>query len=132
MESKFTCQVCGREIKAKKGIIAHHGYKRPEQGWQTDSCIGARQLPYEKSRDIIPKAIQTIQLFIKSKEYIIEQVNQNKIEVPSIFNKVTKPTDSLYEVRKKEYLTKLDYGIKYAVREIERLQKRYDDWKVTQ
>ena len=131
MESKNTCQVCAREIKAKSGIIAHHGYTRPEHGWQTSSCIGARNLPYEKSRDIIPKAIKSVQLFIESQKHIIEQVKTGKVAVPNILrNTFIKPEDKFYSIRQGEYLTKLEYEIKTATREIERLQKRYNDWKL--
>jgi hypothetical protein len=42
-----TCQICSRQIKASKGLIAHHGYERPGMGFQTTSCFGARRLPYE-------------------------------------------------------------------------------------
>lgn len=45
-----TCQVCGRGIFANTGVIAHHGYQRPGEGWQTPSCNGARELPFEQSR----------------------------------------------------------------------------------
>jgi len=48
-----TCQICGRDIKAKKGVIAHHGYRRPGDGWQTGSCFGARHVPYEQGSDAI-------------------------------------------------------------------------------
>ena len=46
-----TCQICGREIKNnnKAGLIANHGYRRPGHGWQTASCGGAHELPYEWS-----------------------------------------------------------------------------------
>lgn len=46
-----TCQVCGRGILAETGHIAHHGYERPGDGWQTASCFGALALPFEVSRD---------------------------------------------------------------------------------
>ncbi len=59
-----TCQICGRTIKANTGHIAHHGYKRPGNGWQTSSCMGARHLPYEKSCDLIPSVIATIRSYI--------------------------------------------------------------------
>lgn len=52
-----TCQICGREIKASTGKIAHHGYRRPAPYYQTASCFGARHLPYEVSRDALPLAI---------------------------------------------------------------------------
>jgi len=46
----MTCQICARKIYAELGVIAHHGYERPGEGWQTDSCDGARKLPYEADR----------------------------------------------------------------------------------
>lgn len=53
-----TCQICGRAIRAKTGLIAHHGYKQPwlrnGDGHRTASCLGARFAPYEVSRDRIP------------------------------------------------------------------------------
>src|SRR5262245_15674389 len=55
-----TCQICGRAIKAASGLIAHHGFRRPEVGWQTGSCPGARFAPYEVSRDRIPQVIAHI------------------------------------------------------------------------
>lgn len=51
------CQICARDIKANTGLIAHHGYQRPGNGWQTASCMGAKALPYEQSRDLIPTVI---------------------------------------------------------------------------
>lgn len=52
-QAAMTCQVCANAILANKGVIAHHGYQRPGHGWQTDSCMGARELPYEVSRDTL-------------------------------------------------------------------------------
>ena len=49
-----TCQICARPIFAETGVIAHHGYQRPE-GWhsQTASCVGARHVPFEVSCDAL-------------------------------------------------------------------------------
>jgi hypothetical protein len=60
-----TCQICGRAIMATTGVIAHHGYTRPNRGsgWQTASCMGARALPYEVSRDLIPVAIRQVESY---------------------------------------------------------------------
>lgn len=55
-----TCQICGRGILANTGVIAHHGYQRPGDGYQTKSCMGARYLPYEVSCDRIQYAIEAI------------------------------------------------------------------------
>lgn len=61
-----TCQICGRNIKAKNGRIAHHGYTRPDLGWQTKSCFGARRLPLEESCDAIEDGIKMIERYIKN------------------------------------------------------------------
>lgn len=47
---RMTCQCCWRGIFAATGMIAHHGYERPGDGWQTASCMGARHLPFEADR----------------------------------------------------------------------------------
>lgn len=47
----MTCQCCGRKYLANTGVIAHHAFERPGTGWQTPSCMGARELPFEVSRD---------------------------------------------------------------------------------
>lgn len=72
--TQTTCQICGRAILAKTGRIAHHGYKRPGNGWQTSSCYGARHLPYEVARDAIQSAITHCQGFIASTETRIADI----------------------------------------------------------
>lgn len=49
----MTCQCCARDILAETGQIAHHGYERPGDGWQTASCPGALELPFEVARDAL-------------------------------------------------------------------------------
>lgn len=79
-----TCQICGREIKTVRGYpivavdgrgrqsaetdetIAHHGYERPGDGWQTASCMGARWRPYEAACDAIPLAIEACERHLES------------------------------------------------------------------
>jgi hypothetical protein len=58
----MTCQICNRKILANTGIVAHHGYQRPDlgSGWQTQSCFGARELPFEVSRDKLGEWIRML------------------------------------------------------------------------
>lgn len=127
MEILNHCQICEREIKSRFGLIAHHGYRRPESGWQTESCIGARNLPYEESRDVIPKALIVIENFIKLKELQIELIKKDNPPVP--FIRTTISSDNpMYKVRQEEHINRLGYEIKIALRDKERLQKRYDNW----
>lgn len=55
-----TCQICERAILAETGLIAHHGYERPGDGWQTASCFGARALPFEASRDKLGVYVESL------------------------------------------------------------------------
>lgn len=60
LAKSMTCQCCGRSIFAETGLIAHHGYERPGGGWQTASCSGARELPFEVSRDALRSLIENL------------------------------------------------------------------------
>jgi hypothetical protein len=55
---QMTCQACGRAIRSAYGIIALHGYERPGDGYQTASCMGAKELPFEVSNLILLAAIR--------------------------------------------------------------------------
>lgn len=77
---KSTCQICARDIKATTGVIAHHGYQRPGNGYQSASCIGARQLPYEISRDFIPQAIGQYQVWLDHQLGRIDELTNNPPE----------------------------------------------------
>ncbi len=48
-------------IQANTGVIAHHGYQRPGQGWQTASCFGARYVSYEVGHDALDAYIPYVQ-----------------------------------------------------------------------
>ena len=55
-----TCQICGGSYGTKKGVIAHHGYRRPHVGHQTRSCEGALHVPYEVSCERLRKHIADV------------------------------------------------------------------------
>lgn len=66
------CQVCGRAIRAASGLIAHHGYTRPGDGWQTRSCHGARHVPYEEGHDALDSWIRDLTRSIPEKRAALE------------------------------------------------------------
>lgn len=76
-EEKTTCQVCGRTIKAKSGVIAHHGYKRPQWGWQTTSCLGAKYEPYEVSCERLKEVMAEYQRFLENEEQSFQNFQDN-------------------------------------------------------
>lgn len=77
METRMHCQICGRAIKANTGLIAHHGYTRPGDGYQTRSCEGARRLPYEVSCDAIADAITNRQGWLLREETRLTEMLTN-------------------------------------------------------
>lgn len=147
-EAVTTCQICGREIKAKRGRIAHHGYKRPHIGWQTASCLGARGLPYEVSCNLIPPAIERISNYITGLELAIKKFIDNppeKLTIPTTYfdkgKELIKPVGFKYEVHgcysyrsyESEYadtMRNMQQDLKANIEFKAYLEKRLKDWVV--
>jgi hypothetical protein len=76
-----TCQICGRPILAERGNIAHHGYQRPGDGWQTASCYGAMKLPFEISRDALGAYIQIVEEQLEDQKIRLHRVSNEEISI---------------------------------------------------
>lgn len=88
----MTCQICARPILANTGAIAHHGYERPGDGFQTASCWGARKAPYEESCSDLVTEIES------SKERLASKIKmRDKIASEEIAIHVMKESESLQE-----------------------------------
>ena len=147
-----TCQICARAIKANTGVIAHHGYQRPGSGWQTASCDGAKQLPYEVSRDYIPVVIERYKMHAANQEAMADEMLRTppatitKYAKNSYQEDVTfeKPADfDAFEVAKADRLTGSSsyqneflrryrqhrFNVKDINATIPYLQDRYDTWR---
>lgn len=83
-ENRMTCQICGRPIQSNTGLIAHHGYTRPGEGWQTSSCRGARHLPFEVSRDELVKHIASLNNRHDNLVGRIEEIDNGTAAVASV------------------------------------------------
>lgn len=140
------CQICGRRIKARDGRIAHHGYERPSYGFQTRSCIGAREKPYEVSCDAIPPAIQHIERWRLQTQALLDRFISNP---PSSLTITSNGGHTLHHIERpqpfdpeqfdfrrlsypREYRAqrdKLKREISAASEQIADLQQRLKDWK---
>ena len=152
-EKIYTCQICGRPIKAKNGIIAHHGYKRPGDGWQTASCAGARFKPYEISCDRLPPTIETIKEHITRVETKLEEhinnppktliimtgfswTKQTPIEVtlPEKFDAKNPPCCLsemyCYEGEHHDIRRRYEQDIKYSKLDLKFMEERLANWVV--
>jgi hypothetical protein len=144
-----TCQICGRPVKAKNGVIAHHGYKRPGDGWQTSSCAGARFAPYEVSAERIPAVIETITDYITRTDSWLADFEANPPATLTVnfargmgrpdYREVERPVDfdparevgSMPRSYGNAYVEKrygLERGLKAARGQLEYLQARLAGW----
>lgn len=95
LAKSMTCQCCGRAIFAETGVIAHHGYQRPGGGWQTASCAGARELPFEVSRDALGRLIEALKRW--EAQAIEDRANVEAETAPVVvsFSDRSQPRDSV-------------------------------------
>lgn len=91
-----TCQICGRHIYASKGIIAHHGYTRPGDGWQTASCYGARHEPFETSRDTLGLYIEMCNVQLAKAQARRDELYGGKVDVIRLENKLDENGRAMY------------------------------------
>ncbi len=146
-----TCQICERVIKDKAGVIAHHGYQRPGDGWQTASCFGARYKAYELSNDRMQPYIDMVKGWKNNQEKAKDEFLNNPPETityigwigakeevykrPEGFNpKQNTERGSFsgaerYQLRYANKLNEFYREIRKALYEIERMEKRLANWK---
>lgn len=158
-KAAMTCQVCGRQILANTGVIAHHGYRRPGDGWQTESCIGAKRLPFEVDRAALGEEITAIELHLAKlretrgkiereesdvvRQYS-EQVGYQTLSRVVMFNRANfddivaaKPEAfrfmgvPRFDECKRQHLAALDYSISQAEAYLARQRGRFNGWKQT-
>jgi hypothetical protein len=77
----MTCQCCGRDILAETGVIAHHGYERPGDGYQTASCPGAKELPFEVSRDGLGRHIVAMKASVERNRVYLAKVQAEEVDL---------------------------------------------------
>jgi hypothetical protein len=83
----MTCQVCNRPILAHTGTIAHHGYTRPFEGWQTSSCPGAKKVPFEVSRVSLGEHIDNIRVQLKNTRALLQKVQDETMALSFSYRK---------------------------------------------
>jgi hypothetical protein len=76
--AQMTCQLCGRLIRSKHGVIAHHGYTRPGGGWQTSSCDGTHHSPLEVSNAHLIETIADYEKLCQRETLRIESVRNEE------------------------------------------------------
>lgn len=129
-----TCPVCFRSIAVQRGTMAHHGYQRPGQGWQTASCPGIRFKPLEVSSEGLEWLIATLRERLgKLKNAIANQATQPefllaKRTYSGKHEKITRD-DPLWSRVFARHLAEIESEMGSLERELPMLDKKLADWK---
>jgi hypothetical protein len=125
-EQRMHCQCCGRAILAKLGTIAHHGYERLGYGWQTNSCMGAKQLPFEVDRKMLGRLIVALQEMQARMQSQHDQIANETLPVVRNWKSGWGPK----EEKKSFSFTRENFGTdeaKKALRDSGRYEREFDE-----
>lgn len=129
-----TCPVCFRPIAVLREKMAHHGYQRPGQGWQTASCPGIRFRPLEVSSEGLEWLIGTLRKRLATLE--VAYRNRNKKDSLMVckpgrkveFETITKESPQ-WKRHFDSFVAELQSEMRSLRRELPMLDKMLADWK---
>lgn len=129
-----TCPVCFRSIAVVHGTMAHHGYQRPGQGWQTASCPGIRFKPLEVSNEGLVWLIGAL----RERQAALSDALANRATHPEYLmgkrkygaplEKITRD-DPLWPRLFARHIAELESEIAALKHELPTLDKKLADWK---
>jgi len=129
-----TCPVCFRAIAVVGGTMAHHGYTRPEMGWQTASCQGIRFRPLEVSSEGLEWLIAALRKRLAD----LKDAHANQATRPEYLmakrtyngkaEKITR-NDPLWKQVFTRHIAEVESEMGGLERELPKLDKMLADWK---
>jgi hypothetical protein len=156
---RLTCQCCGRAVRAQQGRISHHGFQRPGWGEIVSSCIGARELPYEASREALGRLIGILESHLNGLRARRDRLEGELDAIPFSYDeylngaRVTKTlhvrretfpalweqyraefirySATTFDAVKERALRSLDANIKQVELDLTEQRRRHDAWKLT-
>lgn len=126
-----TCPCCQRSIAVVGGTMAHHGYERRGNGWQTQSCPGIRFPPIEVSNAglkwMIESHEESLQHTIKLQG---EKDSLKSLQTNIAGNVVTiRPDSSRWRNTLRAYEERLERDVRWYTEDLVMMKKRLADWK---
>ncbi len=132
-----TCPCCFRGIAVMDTTMAHHGYQRPGDGYQTPSCPGVRFKPFEVSnegtiwiRDQTKAHMERSQAYLQALpevKMLPTEVRRNGYPVSVDIDRTHPKWDQEYRFRKLQ----LEADISTDRSAIRSYDERLKDWKPT-
>lgn len=131
-----TCGCCLRQIAiGKDKTMVHHGFERPGDGYQTDSCSGINFKHLEISDDGPRYMVKTISEMIEKEKLNLD--NFKAAKTFSFLNYSKKWTtinegDNGFDSYKENMISRQIYHIKALERDLETFKKIVKEWKPTE
>lgn len=129
-----TCPCCFRAIAVRSGCMAHHGYDRPGNGWQTASCPGIRFKPLERSKEGLEWITQATKEQLANAQ--AAHKSRNKLTTLMIIEgrkpvEITKDSPK-WEREFRYHVSKLESQIRSLKYSLNTLEKKLTEWIQTE
>lgn len=128
-----TCPVCFRAVAVVGATMAHHGYRRPGDGFQTASCPGIRFRPLEISSDGLVWLIDTLRKTIDHRKM---ELAEREVSPTHLMTRRTGSTPPEKVARDHPYWPKLfaayisglESEVSALTQELPSLEKKLREW----
>lgn len=131
-----TCPCCFRKIAVVGATMAHHGYERPQIGWQTPSCYGVRFKPLEVSNEglvwligVVKSRFDKVTELLSKKDSLTELTIQVRIARNKYDTQVVKKGETRWFREFDIYSSRLKYEFDGLKKELASLQDVLANWK---
>ena len=133
-----TCAWCLRDIAIdRSGLMAHHGYERPDTGWQTQSCPGIGFKNLEVSLDGLKEHIKAIEHFrdrkINELDYLPKVVSLTirvRVRGGGTVEEVIGKEDPRWREAQQNQSRALQGLISQAKIDLDHYNKKLHEWKI--
>lgn len=130
-----TCPCCFRPIAVVAKTMAHHGYQRPGNGYQTQSCPGIKFKPLELSPDGLHYMLNNHKEAKAENEKTLElapQINSFKefvrVGIKRELVDITRD-DHRFKAYYERHVRELETDIRWRTEEIAMFEERIANWK---
>ena len=134
------CQICEGEFKLYEGNLVHHGYRRPGYGSIVGDCYGVKELPYEKSCELVKEYVVIVKNQLSNVTETLQQLKAGLVTElwitpwrgESKLVKKTEKTEYEWSTLIGRRISETEHTVQSLTREVERLENRIANWKLTE
>ena len=126
-----TCPCCFRAIAVVRGKMAHHGYERPGDGYQTSSCMGIGFPPLEVSDAGLRFLIKWTEEYLAMRKSAWAEKGKKTELTTGFIGKLrtVKKGEPAWDSAFKSYVYEMESDIRRTKRDLASFEKRLAIWK---